>query len=351
LGLVRAAEVAIQGDVYGDGIVDFGDFAVFAAQWLKTKCNQTDWCGGADFDRSSEVNAGDLADLARNWLAVNTDALAVQNANEYPTRLAVSPDGRYFVTDAKVGSVFIYDPNLTLAGELKGIDRPLGIAVDSQGDIYVGSNSADTVEVYRSDGVKIAGIGEGNIRMPNDLVFDRDGNLYVVDSLNNIVRVYDSARLEAGSIGGAGNGEGEFTFPVALAIVYRADANGIETGELYVADQGNYRVQVFDLDGNFLRSFGGQVTSGMMGYKWQGKFVKIQSLEIDYLGRVHACDSYTNRVQILNPDTGGYISSYGSAGSGPGELSLPLDIVITDSNDVVVANAENKRVEVIYTVP
>jgi hypothetical protein len=89
----------------------------------------------------------------------------------------------------------------------------------------------------------------------------------------------------------------------------------------------------------------------MMGYKWQGKFIKIQSLSIDSLSRVHACDSYMNRVQILNPDTGGYITSYGSAGSGPGELSLPLDIVITDSNDVVVANAENKRVEVIYTVP
>ncbi len=62
-------------------------------------------------------------------------------------------------------------------------------------------------------------------------------------------------------------------------------------------------VEVFDLDGNFLRSFGGNVIEegGMMGSKWvwHGKFVKVQSLAMDSNGYLHALDTYMNNVQIL----------------------------------------------------
>jgi hypothetical protein len=67
------------------------------------------------------------------------DPLAVNHANNYPTRLALGPNGQLFVSDPKVKSVFIYDANLQLKGELKGLYSPLGVAVDSAGFIYVGN--------------------------------------------------------------------------------------------------------------------------------------------------------------------------------------------------------------------
>jgi DNA-binding beta-propeller fold protein YncE len=250
------------------------------------------------------------------------------------------------VSDPTAGSVFIYDPNLSLVGELKGLDKPLGIAVDQQGNMYVGNNGSDNVEVYDFNGVKIATIGQGRIRMANDLALDRSGNLYVADSLSNVVWVYDANGVALNNIG-----NGALEFPVAVTIAYRDDGTGREVGELYVAEQANFLVNVYDLQGNLLRFYGGQVRQGMMGWKWQGLFANIQSLAVDRYGRLHVADCYMNKVQILNADTGSYIGYYGEAGGAPGQLNLPLDIAINSLDQVAVTNFGNKRVEIIYTVP
>jgi hypothetical protein len=57
-----------------------------------------------------------------------------------------------------------------------------------------------------------------------------------------------------------------------------------------------------------------------------------------------------NNVQILDAETGGYVDSYGEFGTAEGQLNLPLDILIVGGK-VVIANAGNKRVEMIYTIP
>jgi len=49
------------------GRVDFVDFNIFASYWMNG-CNSPDWCYGCDFDKSGEVNFGDLAELADDWL-------------------------------------------------------------------------------------------------------------------------------------------------------------------------------------------------------------------------------------------------------------------------------------------
>jgi DNA-binding beta-propeller fold protein YncE len=72
---------------------------------------------------------------------------------------------------------------------------------------------------------------------------------------------------------------------------------------------------------------------------------------MDTQGRLHAADCYANKVQILNRNTGSYIGSYGAYGTDPNELNLPLGMAINDGNEVIVANTENKRVEIIYTIP
>jgi hypothetical protein len=117
-------------------------------------------------------------------------------------------------------------------------------------------------------------------------------------------------------------------------------------------------VKVFDLQGNLLRSFGGFVEKGgMMGttWYWEGKFVSLQSLAVVMDGQgnplLHALDVYMNKVQILDANNGTYLNHYGEFGTGAGQLKLPLDIIINYSGDVIVANADNKRVEIIYSIP
>ena len=187
--------------------------------------------------------------------------------------------------------------------------------------------------------------------MPNDLKIDNEGRLYVADSKSATVWVFGPNGAVLRSIGKPGTGDGQFRFPAALAIAYRLDG-AQEIGELYVADQGSSLIQVFDLEGNFLRSFGGMVIEHgwfTKTYEWEGYFVQVQSLTFDEDGMLHALDCYMDKVQILDPDTGSYLSSYGEYGTGPGQLDLPTDMAIDNAGRTVVTDGRNQKVEIIYT--
>jgi DNA-binding beta-propeller fold protein YncE len=351
------AYAQIEGDFDNDSDVDILDLLRFASQWLNS-CGDPNWCQGADFDHSNRVDLVDLARLAGNWTPPLPDNFALISSNKYPTRLAIGPDDTIYVTDYKTDSVFIYnsypnDPNKYLVGEIKGVDKPLGITLDALGNIFVGSSGLKCVEVYNLQGVKTATIGRGLIKMPNDLKFDNEGRLYVADSKSATIWVFGPNGAVQRSIGKPGTGDGRFRFPAALAIAYYLD-QGQMVGELYVADQESSLIQVFDLEGNFLRSFGGMVIehgSFSKWYEWEGYFVRIQSLAFDDSGQLHALDCYLDRVQILDPDTGTYLSSYGENGTGPGQLDLPTDMAIDNAGRTVVTDGRNQKVEIIYTAP
>ena len=271
------------------------------------------------------------------------DRLAVRNANRLPTRLAHDAAGRFYVTDAVAGSVFIYGPDLRVEGEIEHLDRPLGIAIDIAGHIYVGNDGRDNIEVYAQTGEPLAIIGDGQVQMPNDLAFDREGNLYGVDSAAHTIMVWDSEGTWLRDIGTPGSDPGQLRFPAALLIDDRAGRE-----EIYVADQGNARVQVFDLSGHFLRTFGTKIEA--FSGNWRGRFVKVQSLAMDGSGRIHAADAYMNKVQILDPVSGEFYGAYGSFGKQIGGLNVVLDIWITADGRVVATNSGNQRVEMIHTV-
>jgi len=332
-GLASGAKLS---DQNGDGFVDLADLVLFSQVELGQDWQTVDWCQWLQSPRKREKHLQPLLDFINEYFRCDQgDPLAIRNVNRHPTRLAWSPDAQQlYVTDPRVGSVFIYDSAATLTGELKVQGKPLGVAVHPQGDIYVGNDKFDEVAVYGPDGFQTATIGAGTIRMPNDLDFDQNGQLYVVDSKQNRVEVFDPATgVSLRTIGA-----GQLRFPSALVISGQ---------ELFVADQSSSLVRVFDLQGNLLRSFGGEATQGFMNYSWQGKFTRIQSLAIDSAGRLHVLDSRMGIIQILSAADGGYVGFYGAKGSAPGELDLPLDIDINQYGETAVANTRNQRVELI----
>ena len=74
-----------------------------------------------------------------------------------------------------------------------------------------------------------------------------DRNLYVVDQKNNNIRVFDTDLNYLRTIGRFGQGPGEFKFP--------ADVTFDKKGNLYVIDQGNFRIQILDKDGEYISGF------------------------------------------------------------------------------------------------
>ncbi|MCP5041647.1 MAG: 6-bladed beta-propeller [bacterium] len=124
----------------------------------------------------------------------------------YPTHLAVAPDGRLFVTDSLNFRVQI----LSAAGE----------ALGSIGEL---------------------GDGPGSFSKPKGVALDRDGHVYVVDALFDNLQIFDQTGQLLLHFGESGSGPGAFWLPAGIHIA--------QGRTIYVADAYNQRVQVFEYVG------------------------------------------------------------------------------------------------------
>lgn len=134
------------------------------------------------------------------------------------------------------------------------------------------------------------------------------------------------------SFGESGNGDGEFNQALGVG------ANE-ETGDVYVVDTGNNRVERFDAEGNYLSQFG-SAGSG------NGQFQEPRTVAVDQSdGSVYVLDMGNARVQKFDA-AGSFVEEFGSAGSGDGQFSNPLGIAVDPTTgDVLVADTGNNRIQ------
>lgn len=378
----RAASNGIEpyekSDLNKDSVVDSNDLKLFADKYLLRASTEVDWCGfhdavlaGIDFagqpqkgeSNSDKLMTGQSAEFYQKHFRLlltfineesacdqdwehNPDILSLENNPRLLLRIAESTDGsgEFYITDPLVGSLFIYDAGLFPVAELKYLDKPLGVAVDSQGYLLVGNDGRDNVEVYDPySGHLLAIFGLGRIIMPNSITSGPDGNIYVTDSRSHRVWVFDADYNFVRSIGSPGEGENELYFPVDTAIINR-DFGDITVQEVFVADQGNERIQIYDTDGYLLRHiYPGEC--GMSGCL-PPLLANLQALDVDELGRLHVLDNFEAVVSILDPVTGEYLGEYGEYGEGPGYLRVPYGLVVTETGEAIVTSGDGHRVVV-----
>lgn len=365
-------------DLNKDRIVNIADLEVFSSRYLQRDRAGLDWCGfydatvaGLDFDSQSKKGETNKDKLSmgqstayfqkhfRMLLAFINDyyfcaagpqrdpnIMGLENNPRLLLRMAMSTDGsgEIYITDPLVGSLFIYDAELVLIAELKGLDKPLGVAVDSRGNILIGNDGRDNIEVYDPyNGNLLAIFGQGLVLMPNSVTTGPDGNIYVTDSRSHRVWVFDADYNFISNIGSPGEGENELYFPVDTEVITQyVDGNPVQ--EVFVADQGNERIQIFDTDGNLLGKIG-PGSCGMMGCL-PPRLANLQALDVDSLGRLHALDNFEAVVSMLDPATGDYLGEYGEYGEGPGFLRMPLGLVISDMDEPIVTSGDGCRIEV-----
>lgn len=279
--------------------------------------------------------------------SVDVCDVRLKHQNTTPTRLARAPDGRIWVTDAGRHAVFAYLPHpagggLKPVAEIGGLATPLGVAVDAQGLVYVGNDGRDNVEVFSAAGERGRVIGAGTLSRPNDLMIGPAGALYVVDSDLELVRVFTREGQKLRDIGDLPGEKDDLSFPVAIAA--RCEPGSTQACELFVADQGNTRVRVYDLQGHHLRDIGSRPPANVAV---DGTFVRLQALSFDAKGRLHVLDSYLHRIQLLDPKSGSFMGRYGVFGKSMGQLNLPLDLEMLPDGRALVANTDNHRVEVL----
>jgi hypothetical protein len=367
-----ACEVVIlsvdKSDLNGDGVVDLADLAIFSTNYLERSWETVDWCvfhgatiSGADLEGNStkyyqqhftallnfinvEFNCGGVEPPPNNFALENNPGSLARIAD------ATAINGNYYVSDPRVGSVFIYNELMALTGELKGLNKPLGVAVDAQGRIYVGNDGRNNIEVFdTATGELIAVFGEGIVEMPTAITIDSGGFIYVTDSQKHRVFVFDAALSLVRAIGKPGIGKDTLGFPMDTEIIL---------GEVFIADQENARVQVYDLAGEWQRSITFDGTDGLNCNWWTGicevpgmpPFTKVQALASDSLGRLHVLDNFAAAAHIFTASDGAHVESYGGYGTTNGLLRVPMDVCVSATDMAIVTAGDGDRVE-IYTVP
>jgi len=243
---------------------------------------------------------------------------------------------------APVASAFSTPTFVRAWGNPSSMTTPSGIAVDGAGAIYVSDASQNQIQKFDSSGSLVLkwgshGSGPGQFSDPLDVALDPTGNVYAMDTQNNRVEKFSSGGSYLSSIGSccalSGPG-GEFNlFPQSVAV------DG--SGNLYVADSGNNRIQKFDSNGNFVSMWG---STGM----GDGQFEGLRTITVSSSGTVYAVDEGNagpERIEAFDL-TGTYLTKWGSSGAGPSQFDHPWGISTDGAGNVYLADTGNNRVQV-----
>jgi len=213
------------------------------------------------------------------------------------TGLAVDDSDRLFACDSGLHHVLVFNAQHKIEGTIsKGLYDPGGVAVDNENRLlYVTDAEQDLVQVYDADypytlirtlgvpGKKHSSTVPGEFSKPTNVTVDKDGNVYVADTWNNRIEIFDADGQFIRAFGKSGDGPGYFARPKGLAI----DSDG----HVWVADTMQDRVQVFSPDGKLLIWMGGH---GLL----PGMFQSINSIAIRD-NKVYTTEQFPGRMQVF----------------------------------------------------
>ena len=270
-----------------------------------------------------------------------------------PSSIAVDPTGKVYVADTAKNTIEKFYSNGTFITKWGNSSQPSGIAVDLLNNVYVADIGRNTIEKFTSDGkfamhwpfVDIQKAFSSIFVDPRGIATDLRGDVYIADTGNDRILSFHFSniclqRIASGICGNiwgsSGNGNGNFSSPSAIAI----DSS---SGNVYVADSGNNRIQKFTSSGKFKPDF---VTKWGSPGSADGQFRIPSGLAVDSSGNVYVADTGNDRIQKFDSN-GKFITKWGSPGSGDGQFSVPYGIAIdSSSGNVYVADKGNSRIEV-----
>ncbi len=286
-------------------------------------------------------NQGDLGRSAGERFVEALLGKRVTDSLSQPMGVIPSRDGkRLYVTDYARPGVYVFDFENRrmsfLGAKGPGFTDPVGVALDDRENIYVVDSTPRMIRVFDPGGRFLRNITHETLERPTGIAIDaRRGRIYVADSAhissgNHVIRVFDLEGNYLREFGGQGSEAGRFLSPTYLALD--------EQGNLYVADTMNARVQAFDPEGRHIKTFGERGDTF-------GMFDKPKGVAVDTFGNLYVVDSSWSNVQIFNP-RGDVLLFFGGRGRLPGLLFNPTGISIDRDNRIYVADAFNGRVAI-----
>jgi DNA-binding beta-propeller fold protein YncE len=231
-------------------------------------------------------------------------------------------------------------------------DRPTGVAIDSSGNVFVADTNNHRIQKFTDNGFFVTkwgsscslssgngcvdldgtgpfSIGDGQFGQVSGIAVDASGNVFVADNFNNRIQKFTNTGTFITKWGSAGVGNRQFNSPEGVAVD--------SSGNVFVVDSSNRRIQTFTNTGEFITKWGSQGAGN-------GQFSFPRAIALDSSGNVFVTDSFKHNIQKFT-NTGTFITKWGSEGSGDGQFSNPVSVVADSSGNVFVADLINDRIQ------
>jgi sugar lactone lactonase YvrE len=193
------------------------------------------------------------------------------------------------------------------------------------------------------------GEADGEFKKPHGVAVDSNGNVYVSERSGLRIQKFDSDGNFITKWGSEGIGDGQFTHLHDIAVGPGGSGNqtqSLSSNEnastnnefVYTTDAENFNVQKFTSDGQFITKWGSEGTA-------DGQFGGLESLDVDSEGNVYVADSGNEKIQKFTPD-GQFILSWGTPGSEIGQFDEPGGVAIDSDDNVFVTDINNHRIQV-----
>lgn len=272
-------------------------------------------------------------------------------ALDKPLYIAANGAGKVYVGDIFKSTFWVYDLKEKDVYRLGAntahavFEHPTGIDLDGEGNIYAADNRKKKIVVFdRNERTQTVFDLSAEVQTISAIAIDPvRRRLIVPDGTGHKVAVFDLAGKLLFSFGKPGDGDGEFNYPLSAAVN--------REGEIFIADTQNARIQRFTPDGKFVLKFG-QRGDG------PSDFAIIKGVAIDSENHVYVTDGKAHNIKIFD-DKGDYLLTIGGPYSlqpegkvAPGGFLIPQGIYIDKNDTIYVVDQLNRRFQVFqYLTP
>nr|MBN1229817.1 TIGR03663 family protein [Anaerolineae bacterium] len=258
-----------------------------------------------------------------------------------PHGISLGADGLIYVADSNNHQIAVFNADGAYIRSIAtgALNEPWDVASAPTGSLYIADTWNHRVSAYASNGDYLLAWGYEGAGIPNDtsalwgpraIAVDLEGDVYLSDTGNKRIMVYDPQGNYIRQIGVGGGLDGQLDEPAGLA--FGPD------GFLYVADTWNQRIQVFTRDGLFIRQW--------LVEAWYAQSNERPYLDVDAYGRVYVTDPDASRVLVFSSQ-GQYLYSFGDFTNIGQAGSIAVDIA---SGRMFVVDTANGRI-LRYTLP
>ena len=318
-----------------------------------------------------------------------------------PTATALDANGNLYVTaplsqmvfrknagnvlSQFAGTGFIAFYSKTAQATTQGLWNPSGLAVDSQGNVYIADTGNNAIRKVDTTGMLSTVVGtskpcyqercgdghpaaSAKLNGPQGVAFDSDGNMYIADTGDNRVRVVKAATGNIEPFAGNFNvaacasptqpcGDGgssklaNLNGPTAVAVDSK--------GNVYIADSGDNRVRMVVPKGKIISAFAGSgntcnPSTGNCGDGGSAVLANMgppRGLAVDHSGNVYIADTRDNRIRVVNSGNIATFAGTGARGfSGDGAsaanamLAGPVGVMVDSAGNLYISDSGNQRI-------